>query len=134
MDGDRENRRLDGDTDSSNMMMDKGMASFVEKQRHEIVPYEHDSGSSEAVSRSPVAKKKDTVSARKLASTIITPSRLDHPMEENVTVRQRGEPLPINFSPSTDKEPMNTDEEIIGALDDMEILEQQDGEMMEAEI
>lgn len=125
----RDNRRLLGDADSSNLIMDKAMASFVAKQRHESVPYEHDS--SEAGDSSPVAKKNETASARKLASAIVTLSRQDHPMEDNVTIRQRGESL--KFSLSSAEELMNNDEQIIGALDDMEVLEQQDGEMMEAE-
>ncbi|KAL0656762.1 hypothetical protein Bca4012_077346 [Brassica carinata] len=43
---------------------------------------------------------------RRLASTIVTPSRADHPMEEN----------------------------IIGALSDMEIADQHDGEMMDCDV
>ncbi|KAG2275669.1 hypothetical protein Bca52824_058224 [Brassica carinata] len=77
----------------------------------DIVPYEHSTGtgsdgkqSSEAI-RSPKAPL-----TRRLVSTIVTPSRVDLHMEENVTKR---------------------DKQIIGALSDMEIADQHDGEMME---
>lgn len=65
-------------------------------------------------------KMAKSASSRKLASTIITPTRLDFSMEENVTVRERGDAMALSFDSTNDKEPMNVDDQIIG--DDMEIV------------
>ena len=70
----------------------------------------------------------EKTSNRKLASTIVTPARADHPMEENVTLRDRGEARALAFSPNG--EPSHADDLIIGALSDMEIMEQSDGALM----
>ncbi|KAG5374389.1 hypothetical protein IGI04_042306 [Brassica rapa subsp. trilocularis] len=95
----------------------------------EIVPYEQ---SPEHKSRSMVElaemRSGEQTSNRKLASTIVTPVRADHPMEENVTVRDRGEARALAFSPNG--EPSHADDLIIGALSDMEIMEQSDGALM----
>ncbi|KAG2255664.1 hypothetical protein Bca52824_074958 [Brassica carinata] len=102
---------------------------YVPKRRHgksnvrEIVPYEQ---SPEHKSRSIVdladMRSGEKTSNRKLASTIMTPVRADHPMEENVTLRDRGEARALAFSPNG--EPSHADDLIIGALSDMEIMEQ----------
>jgi len=95
----------------------------------EIVPYEQ---SPEHKSRSIVdlaeMRSGEKTSNRKLASTIVTPVRADHPMEENVTLRDRGEARALAFSPNG--EPSHADDLIIGALSDMEIMEQSDGALM----
>ncbi|WZZ02341.1 hypothetical protein YC2023_074669 [Brassica napus] len=44
---------------------------------------------------------------RKIASAIVTPSRLDRPMEDNVTVRNKGEGRALAFSPFDGQDPPN---------------------------
>ncbi|KAF2609987.1 hypothetical protein F2Q70_00011485 [Brassica cretica] len=61
---------------------------------------------------------------RKIASAIVTPSRLDRPMEDNVTVRNKGEARALALSPSAGQDPPSADDQIIGALSDMELVEQ----------
>ncbi|KAL0730518.1 hypothetical protein Bca4012_026611 [Brassica carinata] len=74
------------------------------------------------------------VSSRKLASAIVTPSRLDHPMAENVTVRNIGEGRSLTFSPLNGKDPLHADDQIIDALLDMELVDQKEGGMMDVEV
>ena len=73
---------------------------------------------------------------RRLASTIVTPSRIDHDMDENVTKRSKGSPRSLTFSALSTKElmPVDGDDLIIDALNDMDIVEQQDGGMMDCEV
>ncbi|KAG2276584.1 hypothetical protein Bca4012_043189 [Brassica carinata] len=70
---------------------------------------------------------------RRLASTIVTPSRADHPMEENVTKRVKESTRSLTFAALSDQELQDGvgDGQIIGALSDMEIADQHDGEMMD---
>ncbi|KAF3513964.1 hypothetical protein F2Q69_00010079 [Brassica cretica] len=103
---------------------------------NEIVPYEHISGAGPLDSQSlSMRKKTDAVSTRKLASAIVTPSRLDLTMEDNVTVQGRSEGSvdgrALTFSPQSGKELF--DDQIIGALSDMDIVEQQDKGMMDVD-
>ena len=98
----------------------------------EIVPYEH---LPDPVSRteqiSETLRSGDKPTSRKIASAIVTPSRMDHHMEENVTLRDRGEARALSFSSPGGTEPSNGDDAIIGALSDMENLDQPDGGMLE---
>ncbi|KAH0891777.1 hypothetical protein HID58_054206, partial [Brassica napus] len=73
---------------------------------------------------------------RRLASTIVTPSRIDHDMDENVTKRSKGSHRYLTFSTLSAKElmPVDGDDLIIDALNDMDIAEQQDGGMMDCEV
>ncbi|KAF3512090.1 hypothetical protein F2Q69_00006052 [Brassica cretica] len=59
---------------------------------------------------------------RKIASAIVTPSRLDRPMEDNVTVKNKGEARALALSPSAGQDPPSADDQIIGALSDMELV------------
>ena len=105
-----------------------------------MVPYEHLS-SAEPLSSLSIGNdllhskehKENSFGTRKLASTIVTPSRLGS--TDNVTVRSRAvdviEGRNLTFSP-LGKEPM--DEQIIGALSDMELVEQQGNESMETDV
>ncbi|CAN7030020.1 unnamed protein product, partial [Brassica oleracea var. botrytis] len=68
---------------------------------------------------------------KKIASAIVTPSRLDRPMEDNVTVRNKGETRALAFSPSGGQDPTTSDDQIIGALSDMELVEQSNDSMEE---
>ncbi|KAJ4869277.1 zf-CCHC_4 domain-containing protein [Raphanus sativus] len=110
----------------------QGQGRGGEKTR-DIVPYEHVPASSVTDGRCD-ASKENSATGRKLASAIITPSSMDHSMEENVTIRDRGEARTLTFSPTTNKEVLNPDEQVIGALDDMDIGEHLDSTMMEAEV
>ncbi|KAF2589822.1 hypothetical protein F2Q70_00039080 [Brassica cretica] len=91
----------------------------------EIVPYEHVSAPSHV-------NNSAGGSSSKLASTIITPVR-EPPMVENVTLRTRGEARSLTFSPSRETEPSKAKDQIIEALHDMELVDQQDGDMLDAE-
>ncbi|RIA05809.1 hypothetical protein BRARA_K00011 [Brassica rapa] len=77
--------------------------------------------------------------AKRLASTIVTPSRInlsDHnDMEENVTKRAKELTRSLSFTDLSDHEPVTAagDNQIIGALNDMEIEDNQDDGMMECE-
>ncbi|KAF3551706.1 hypothetical protein DY000_02004767 [Brassica cretica] len=73
---------------------------------------------------------------RRLASTIVTPSRIDHDIDENVTKCFKGSPRSLTFSTLSAKElmPVDGDDLIIDALNDMDIAEQQDGGMMDCEV
>ncbi|CAH8333582.1 unnamed protein product, partial [Eruca vesicaria subsp. sativa] len=69
---------------------------------------------------------------RRIASTIVTPSAAALPMESNVTIRPRGTPRVLSFSPLRDQEIDDT-EQMIGALNDMDNLEHHHSSMMEYE-
>ena len=73
---------------------------------------------------------------RRLASTIVTPARIDHDMDENVTKRAKGSHRAISFNSLGEKDLMaaDGDDQIIDALIDMDIADQQDGGMMECEV
>ncbi|KAF2614006.1 hypothetical protein F2Q70_00013141 [Brassica cretica] len=70
-------------------------------------------------------------SSRKLASTIVTPVR-EPPMVENLTLRARGDARSLTFSPLRETEPSGAKDQIIEALHDMELVDQQDGDMLDA--
>ena len=111
----------------------------VANKRNEIVPYEHFLG---AGSHDPLISgndlssreenKEDTSGTRKLASAIVTPSRVRS--SENVTVRGRVDEVPdarlLTFSPQA-KGPV--DDQIIGALSDMDLVDQQDSGLMDTD-
>ncbi|KAH0877236.1 hypothetical protein HID58_064630 [Brassica napus] len=77
----------------------------------------------------------DGKTAKRLASTIVTPSRSGHDMEENVTKRAKGLTRSLSFTSLSEKEPAATDgdNQIIGALNDMDIEDQQEEEVMECD-
>ncbi|KAH0862620.1 hypothetical protein HID58_079831 [Brassica napus] len=102
--------------------------------KNAIVPYEHISGAGSLDSLTH-SKDADAGTSRKLASAIVTPSRLDRVMEDNVTVRSRsvgsGDGKALTFSPHKGKE--ISDYQIIGALSDMDIVEHHDKGILDAE-
>ncbi|KAG2255585.1 hypothetical protein Bca52824_074879 [Brassica carinata] len=73
---------------------------------------------------------------RGLASTIVTPSRVDIPIEENVTKHLKEATRALSFPALIDQELQEGlgDKQIIGALSDMEIADPHDGEMMECDV
>lgn len=75
-------------------------------------------------------------STKRLASKIVTPSRVEHAMEDNVTKRSKDITRSLSFTNLDDQEPsaMVEDRQIIDALKDMEIEEQQDERMLECEV
>lgn len=106
----------------------------------EIVPYEQTSGTRNNGPNGPnaqqVMRSGEGYIAKRLASTIVTPSRVDHDMDENVTKRSKGLTRSLSFKTLSDQEPVTIagDNQIIGALNDMEIEDQQDDGMMECEV
>ncbi|KAG2252859.1 hypothetical protein Bca52824_082995 [Brassica carinata] len=73
--------------------------------------------------------------AKRRASIIVTPSRGDHDMDENVTKRAKGLTQSLSFTSLSDQEPVTTvgDNQIIAALNDMDIEDQQEDGVMEFE-
>ncbi|KAG2270025.1 hypothetical protein Bca52824_064580 [Brassica carinata] len=65
---------------------------------------------------------------RRIASAIVTPSRGDS-LDENVTKRLKGTPWSLAFETLTEQDPKPTteDDQVIEALNDMDITEQLDG-------
>ncbi|KAF2582840.1 hypothetical protein F2Q68_00006425 [Brassica cretica] len=87
-------------------------------------------------SKGPYDRHQELTCAKRLASTIVTPSRVDHDMDENVTKRTKGLTRSLSFTTLSDQEPVIVagDNQIISALNDMEIEDQQDDGMMECEM
>uniref|UniRef100_A0A0D3BUQ1 DUF4283 domain-containing protein n=1 Tax=Brassica oleracea var. oleracea TaxID=109376 RepID=A0A0D3BUQ1_BRAOL len=72
---------------------------------------------------------------RRIASTIVTPSRGDG-VDGNVTKRLKGTPRSLAFDTLTEQDPKPTTEndQVIEALDDMDITKQLDDGLMDSEI
>ncbi|KAH0898761.1 LOW QUALITY PROTEIN: hypothetical protein HID58_048329 [Brassica napus] len=111
------------------------------KRLDTIVPYEQPSGTSNngfhgviEHQSARLGEGNNTRGAKRLASTIVTPSRIDH-MEENVTKRAKEITPSLSFTNLSDHEPVTVpaDNKIIGALNDMDIEDNQDDGMMESE-
>ncbi|KAG2288473.1 hypothetical protein Bca52824_048077 [Brassica carinata] len=94
----------------------------------EIVPYER-SPTTTSPTNVGLAETRsgERLTYRKLASTIVTPVRAEQPMENNVTLRGKGEARTIVFSPSGSAETSHPDDLIIGALSNMELMDQSEG-------
>uniref|UniRef100_A0A0D3A928 Zinc knuckle CX2CX4HX4C domain-containing protein n=1 Tax=Brassica oleracea var. oleracea TaxID=109376 RepID=A0A0D3A928_BRAOL len=76
------------------------------------------------------------VVTRRIASAIVTPSRSDHSLDGNVTKRLKGTPRSLAFNSLTEQDPKPAmeDDQVIEALNDMDITEQLDGGMMDCEM
>ncbi|KAG2282796.1 hypothetical protein Bca52824_054016 [Brassica carinata] len=72
---------------------------------------------------------------RRIASAIVTPSRGDS-LDENVIKRLKGTPRSLAFETLTEQDPKLTteDDQVIEALNDMDITEQLDGGLMDCEM
>ncbi|KAG2266428.1 hypothetical protein Bca52824_073507 [Brassica carinata] len=88
----------------------------------EIIPYEQSSpirydGLNGSIDHQGI-RSGDGKTAKRLASTIVTPSRSGHDMEENVTKRAKGLTRFLSFTSLSEQEPVATagDNQIIGAL------------------
>ena len=105
----------------------------------EIVPYEQSSPIRNDELNGPIEHQGigsgDGKTAKRLASTIVTPSRSGHDMEENVTKRVKGLTRSLSFTSLSEQAPAATDgdTQIIGALNDMDIEDQQEEEVMECD-
>lgn len=107
----------------------------------DIVSYGHSSSRSNALiiherKGSESKSTEEAPSTRRLASTIVTPSWIDHEMEENVTKRAKGSPQALSFDTLSEKEFVIGDgeDQIIDALTDMDIADQQDGGLMDCDV
>ncbi|KAF3581169.1 hypothetical protein DY000_02030490 [Brassica cretica] len=65
-----------------------------------------------------------------------TPSRSDHSRDENVTKRSKGTPRSLAFNTLTEHDPKPTteDDQVIDALNDMDITDKLDGGLMDCEM
>ncbi|KAG2265032.1 hypothetical protein Bca52824_072111 [Brassica carinata] len=105
----------------------------------EIVPYEQSSPIRYDALNGSIdhqgIRSGDGKTAKRLASTIVTPSRSGHDMEENVTKRVKGLTRSLSFTSLSEQAPAATDgdTQIIGALNDMDIEDQQEEEVMECD-
>ncbi|KAG2282473.1 hypothetical protein Bca52824_053693 [Brassica carinata] len=105
----------------------------------EIVPYEQSSPIRNDEFNGPIEHQGigsgDGKTAKRLASTIVTPSRSGHDMEENVTKRAKGLARSLSFTSLSEQGPaaIDGDNQIIGALNDMDIEDQQEEEVMECD-
>ena len=106
-----------------------------------IVPYEHPTSSMAGQGNDNSNRSKEQYSggvqkAKCLASTIVTPSRVTSAQDDNITIRAKCTPRSLTFSPSSLQVEANgfENEQIIGALNDMKLVDQNnDGSMMECE-
>lgn len=110
-----------------------------ESTLRDVVPFEHTSNSKDQHKRNGITHEKSddqrsgSERPKRLASTIVTPSRL-LPMEYNITIRNKDVTRSLTYSPLS-KEPKATgDEQMIDALNDMEIVDQNAGGMMDCEV
>lgn len=119
-----------------------GLAHNVEAVSRDVVPYEKISNfkknliSDELFHRNIEEHMSDGKrSNKRLASTIVTPSRQITSIEDNVTIRNRSVARSLTFSPSN-QVPADEigNDQIIGTLNDMELLEQNDGGMMDYDV
>ncbi|KAF3511588.1 hypothetical protein F2Q69_00006466 [Brassica cretica] len=76
------------------------------------------------------------VVTRRILSAIVTPSRSDHSLDENVTKRSKGTPRSLAFNTLTEQDPKaaREDDQVIEALIDMDITDQLDGGWMDCEM
>uniref|UniRef100_A0A0D3E5N7 pectinesterase n=1 Tax=Brassica oleracea var. oleracea TaxID=109376 RepID=A0A0D3E5N7_BRAOL len=110
---------------------------MVESSSMDVVPYEHTpynkphSISDDRPYRSKDQKSGGEHSGKRLASAIVTPSRQPHSMEDNVTVRCNLNHS-LTFSPQGSANVIENDQ-MIGALNDMDLVEPFEGAMMECD-
>ncbi|KAH0879011.1 hypothetical protein HID58_066405, partial [Brassica napus] len=105
------------------------------------VSYGHTSTHSNALTlpdrrSSDIKTSEETHGNRRLASTIVTPSRIDREREENVTKRPKVSPRVLSFESLSDKKPEmgEGEDRIIDALTDMDIADKRDGGLMDCDV
>ncbi|CAN7077262.1 unnamed protein product [Brassica oleracea var. botrytis] len=107
-------------------------------QSHDVVPYEHTSDKNLTPSREELTQRTveqasgGNQGVKRLASAIVTPSHDPPRMVDNVTVRDRSVALSLTFSPNVPAVEAENDQ-MIGALNDMELLDTGDGGMMDCD-
>ncbi|KAG2287578.1 hypothetical protein Bca52824_047182 [Brassica carinata] len=76
------------------------------------------------------------VVTRRIVSAIVTPSRSDHSRDGNVTKRSKGTPRSLAFNTLTEQDPKPTteDDQVIEAINDMDITNPLDGGLMDCEM
>ncbi|KAF3543946.1 hypothetical protein DY000_02005489 [Brassica cretica] len=118
---------------------DESRAGSGPYDRHQGVAWREKKSNGSTIHDRKRSERKSTWEAqgiRRLASTIVTPARIDHDMDENVTKHAKGSPRALSFNSLGEKDlmPADRDDQIIDALTDMDIADQQDGGMMECEL
>ncbi|KAF3599572.1 hypothetical protein F2Q69_00035998 [Brassica cretica] len=112
---------------------DKGSDQILKggSSSSEAVLYDHTSNKKNNIRTEEVAHQAGGESGyKRLASAIITPSRQSLPLEDNITIRDKNVALTLTFSPHATGNEIGNDQ-IIGALNDMEILDPNADAMME---
>lgn len=115
----------------------KGPHSHHEETRiyRVIVPYEHTSGPrAKATQGEESTRLGEAHNTRRLASTIVTPSR--DQLDENVTKHTKDITRALSFTSLDENERSSNarDDMMIGALDDMDVEDKHSGEMMECDV
>ncbi|KAJ4894687.1 Uncharacterized protein Rs2_21481 [Raphanus sativus] len=108
--------RVDRTSGDQNLLHDRDRADRVSGDQNHLSAHEHDHGNRDDVSyghtlavinkeplsqdrqSSEVKNTNEVHSTRRLASNIVTPSRIEHGMEENVTKRAKGAPRSLAFN------------------------------------
>lgn len=104
------------------------------------VPYEHSVASEDVTMKASDSRDTNEQTSHgrsyRLASAIVTPLRITSGQEGNVTLRNKEVSCQLSFSPSSlqAQEDGNENEQIIGALNDMELAEHDEGGMMECDV
>ncbi|KAH0868050.1 hypothetical protein HID58_075072 [Brassica napus] len=107
-------------------------------QSHDVVPYEHTSDKNLTPSREELTQwtveqaSGGNQGVKRLASAIVTPSHDPLRMVDNVTIRDRSVVFSLTFSPNVPAVEAENDQ-MIGALNDMELLDTGDGGMMDCD-
>ncbi|WZZ26918.1 hypothetical protein YC2023_010319 [Brassica napus] len=112
---------------------DKGSDQILKggSSSSEAVLYDHTSNKKNNIRTEEVAHQAGGESGyKRLASAIITPSRQSLPLEDNITIRDKNVALTLTFSPHATGNEIGNDQ-IIGALNDMEIMDPNADAMME---
>ncbi|KAJ4870076.1 Uncharacterized protein Rs2_48330 [Raphanus sativus] len=115
----------------------RSSAGREETSSHMVVPYEQ---TSQLLIHSKQSRREGNSSgatrSRKLASAIVSPHGVAHPMamEENVTVRNKFEGRILSFSSSEGNNSGIKDDQMIEALNDMESMDQTNGGLLDDEM
>ena len=108
----------------------KDTVCYIHTSTHSNALIIHDRKSSES------KISEETQGIRRLASTIVTPSRIDREREVNITKRPKVSARVLSFDSLSDKEPETGggEDRIIDALTDMDIADEQDGGLMDCDV
>ncbi|KAF3590840.1 hypothetical protein DY000_02022881 [Brassica cretica] len=107
----------------------KDELTWCEKKMNNPLPI--NSPEERYLEESEVAVSRESRDNMRLASTIVTPSHQLPPQEENITFRGKNVAMSLTFSPQNGGA---ENDQVIGALEDMEILDTNDGGMMDFDV